>query len=233
MVSTLHTGEESVTKDRKKPRPTQTNLPHLRRVWGENYVVTIDTPSMIDDYNHSMLGVDKADQLISNYRPILQCRRTWFPLVLHCLDIIRINSFIIMKWYMKGKLEQKRYVEAFINALLSRATAYRCEAPTRRAAELFCTPPSSMESSNQKRRRISLSTPTLPLYRLEGHRSEHQMVMAAGQGQKACIYCSFLYQMAKNQGRLPLPKVRRITRVCLRCKDHLCMEHFNLFHEWE
>jgi hypothetical protein len=81
MVSTVHTGEESIERVRRKPRPTSVNWRHLELVWGANPVREIRIPCMIDDYNHWMGGVDKADQLIAYYRPNLRCRRVWMPLI--------------------------------------------------------------------------------------------------------------------------------------------------------
>jgi len=71
-----------------------TNRKHLEEVWGEKAVVDVHIPQIIDDYNHWMLGVDKADQFIAYYRPNLQCWRVWMPLLFHCFDVARVNSYI-------------------------------------------------------------------------------------------------------------------------------------------
>jgi hypothetical protein len=80
MVSNVHDGNKTVNRNRKRPRQTATNWTHLQTVWGSEAVRNITIPKVIDDYNHWMCGVDKADQLIAYYRPNLRCRRTWMPL---------------------------------------------------------------------------------------------------------------------------------------------------------
>ena len=81
-------------------------------------------PGVIDDYNHWMLGVDESDQLIAYYRPELRCRRIWMPIMLHCLDIIRINAYIIHSFigYNKG-MSQKQFLIEFVNAMMKRVMA--------------------------------------------------------------------------------------------------------------
>jgi hypothetical protein len=73
MVTNCHIGDEVVARERKRPRQTATNKTHLRTVWGDDPVKIIEIPKAIDDYNHWMNGVDKADQLIAYYRPKLRC----------------------------------------------------------------------------------------------------------------------------------------------------------------
>jgi hypothetical protein len=68
MVSSFHDGTEAnPTRRRRKPRLTNTNRNHVEQVWGRQGVTDIEIPAVIDDYNHFMLGVDKADQLIAYY----------------------------------------------------------------------------------------------------------------------------------------------------------------------
>ena len=67
MVSNVHNGNEVVNANRKRPRRTNTNRMHLDTVWGNDPVKRIIIPKPIDDCNHWMCGVDKADQLIAYY----------------------------------------------------------------------------------------------------------------------------------------------------------------------
>lgn len=83
-----------IERKQKKPRKTATNRRHLETVWGPNFIRTISIPRIIDDYNHWMLGVDKADQLIAYYQPKLCCCRTWMPLMFHALDVAHVNAFV-------------------------------------------------------------------------------------------------------------------------------------------
>ena len=75
-VSNVHTGkkDESIEKDRRRPRVNLVNKNAVRVIWGDEARKNIKIPGIVDDYNHWMLGVDVADQLISSLRPKLRCR---------------------------------------------------------------------------------------------------------------------------------------------------------------
>jgi hypothetical protein len=120
MVSTVHTGQETIVKRRRKPRETSTNYRHITTVFGSDWEKMIAIPGCIDDYNHTMNGVDKAYQLISYYHPGIRCGKKWMPMSMHCLDICRVNSYIIAK--AKGVCDsQKEYTLDWIQALNQRA----------------------------------------------------------------------------------------------------------------
>ena len=95
MVSTVHYPEPSVVSARRRPRKTSKNKGHVDTVWGDKLVIKIQIPQWIHDYNHWMGGIDKADQLISYYRPQLWCRRTWIPIFLHTLNCFRVNAYVL------------------------------------------------------------------------------------------------------------------------------------------
>ena len=69
MVSNVHMGakDESVMKPRKKPRINKFNRKHIHLVWGDDHVVTVKIPQIINNYNHWMLDVNLVDQLIACY----------------------------------------------------------------------------------------------------------------------------------------------------------------------
>ena len=75
-------------ESRKKPRINEFNRKYFCLVWGDEHIVPIKIPSLINDYNHWILGVDLVDQLIAYYQPKISCQQTWIPLLLDCLDII-------------------------------------------------------------------------------------------------------------------------------------------------
>ncbi|KAG7343270.1 hypothetical protein IV203_021215 [Nitzschia inconspicua] len=81
---------------------------------------------------------------------------------------------------------------------------------------------------NTKRRRMSHTEPTLPPCRLEGNRSDHQIVIAPQQ--RRCIYCSYLFLLAKIEGKEDPPRPREPSRKCLYCQVHICKDHWNVFH---
>lgn len=72
-----------------------------------------------------MLGIDKADQFIAYYRPKIRCRRTWIPIMLHSLDILRANAYIIHEQLCRKEEESEedkghksflliKFIESFI-----------------------------------------------------------------------------------------------------------------------
>ena len=226
MVSTIHTGYETAIRLRWKPRENQVNKAHVRNVWGELPVIPISIPKVIDNYNHWMGGVDLADQYISYYRPNIRCRRTWMPIFLHCLDIIRVNAYLVAK-LRDPKLKHKTFVVDWIEALNKRADAIEY-GNTRQIIASLKTPPST---GKRKRMRMSHTRPDLPEYRRYGGRSEHQVCI--GLKQRNCTYCAYLYALAKLDGSVELPVVRTPARYCSSsCQDHLCNDHFDVFHGW-
>ena len=43
------------------------NRKHIHLIWGDDHVVSIKIPTLINDYNIWILGVDLVDQLIAYY----------------------------------------------------------------------------------------------------------------------------------------------------------------------
>jgi hypothetical protein len=230
MVSTVHTGHEKIERSRKKPRTTGTNRANLGPVWGTEFVRQIEIPGMIDDYNHWMLGVNKADQLVAYYRPILRCRRVWMPLMLHCLDILRVNAYIISQAFKekKGNDDHKEFVVDLVraHALLQRAASYHTQATRTRVASVNPSPRAS-----GKKRRTSTTNPSLPTHRFLGNPEDHFQVM--GKNQRACIYCCYLKHLAIASGQEEVPPIRRVMWFSNACKDSICVDHFDLYHREE
>jgi len=229
MVSTVHRGmdTECVERERRRPRTTATNKTHVNEVWGPDQPTRlIKIPKMIDDYNHWMGGVDKADQLIAYYRPELRCRRVWMPIFLHCLDIMRVNSYVISKSINK-KGNQKDFICEFICALNDRALsdAYNGKS-TRgtRTATATVTPPT-------KRRRTSKQS-ELPLMRFSGCVAEHVACFATGK-QKACIHCAHKRMKSKEDDGTTNMKVSYVKRKCSYCDVYLCKDCFVAYHTRE
>jgi hypothetical protein len=198
-------------------------------VWGNQAVYPIEIPQVIDDYNHWMLGVDKSDQLIAYYRPEIRCRRTWMPILLHCLDVLRINAFIVYKEQAgEEAIDHKEFLVQWIETLLDRATSESVRLGTR-SRRRSSTP----EPYPRQRRRISSKHPTLPSCRLTGDRSVHLHVKARDGKQRACAYCSYLRAVAKAQGQSEdLPDITRPTMICSACNVRLCKSHFDAYHGW-
>jgi len=224
MVSTMHDPTDKVLKARKKPRKTKTNKQHLQTVWGQQAVVDVFIPLFIDDYNHWMLGVDKNDQLVAYYRINLRCRRTWMPIMLHALDLMRTNAFIVFNSLNGGDCVHKDFVEQWVHTLLGRAAAAKFQhTRAAHAAARLDGPP------GLKKRRMSSKNPTLPAERLNCSKETRKEVVV--KAQRKCKYCSYLKLKAKNDGQEDSVKVKSVTRTCSECFEHLCKEHFNVYHD--
>src|SRR5210317_2027807 len=149
MVSTLHDGTETITRQRKRPRKTTTNMSFVDTVWGGDWVKEISIPGVIDDYNHWMLGVDKSDQLIAYYRPAIRVQRYWMAMMFHGLDILRTNTYIVYKNRTEDArpLDHKGFLIELLDAMIKRAN-YLTYRPTRQQSPTQATP------RQQKKRRM-------------------------------------------------------------------------------
>eukprot|EP00957_Ditylum_brightwellii_P111821 8528786-Ditylum_brightwellii.AAC.1 len=64
-MNTLHRVGEIVERLKKCPRTTVKNKLHVTKVWDDKGKKHIFIPTLINDYNHWMCGVDIVDQHIS------------------------------------------------------------------------------------------------------------------------------------------------------------------------
>ncbi|XP_065662880.1 piggyBac transposable element-derived protein 3-like [Hydra vulgaris] len=59
--------------------------------------IEIDCPSTVQEYNKSMGGVDLADMLISLFRTTIKTRRWYLKVFFHCLDIAKVNGWLVYR----------------------------------------------------------------------------------------------------------------------------------------
>lgn len=166
----------------------------------------------------------KNDQLVAYYRIEVRCRRTWMPIMLHGLDVMRTNAYIVFKHLNDGNASHKAFVVSWIQALRGRSAAakYQHTRASQAAAE--------MEGpSRLKKRRISHKNPVLPDERFKCDKDVRKAVIV--KAQRMCKYCSYLSIKAKKQGGADAVKVRSVTRTCSECQVHLCKDHFDVYHE--
>lgn len=155
-VSTLHKVGETILRKRRRPRVTGKNKNHVKAVWGDDGVKAIHIPTLIDDYNHWMGGVDVADQRIAYYQPDLRCHRTWLPMFLQIMSIIRSNAFIVYKSCSVMKsMTHKQFTLEMISILMENAREeYEKDSPSRG--------PTQRAGRPRKRSRVVLSTDGTP-----------------------------------------------------------------------
>lgn len=63
----------------------------------EQKYIMIDRPQIVQEYNHSMGGVDLLDQLISTYRIFIRSRKWTLRVAMHLIDFALANSWIEYK----------------------------------------------------------------------------------------------------------------------------------------
>ncbi|KAH6921248.1 hypothetical protein HPB50_027765 [Hyalomma asiaticum] len=78
----------------------------------------VTKPSIVRDYNHTMGGVDKSDQMLSDY-PVPRKRQKIYKIFRHLIDEATFNSFVS---YQKdgGKMSHLDYRLALIESILNR-----------------------------------------------------------------------------------------------------------------
>ena len=102
----------------KKPRKTPKNEKHVDLVWGNNGRQKIKIPTVIDDYNHWMGGVDLADQRISYYHPNLRSYRNWIPMFLQIISLVRNNSYLVYRANTEKPMSYKEFTLNMVETLL-------------------------------------------------------------------------------------------------------------------
>ena len=85
-------------------------------------------PVVVDHYNHSMNGVDRADQCTVYYSFIRKCRKWWRKLFFWLLETTVLNSSIIYRTSKSQPISHLGYRRLLIEAL---ATHHNNTAPRR------------------------------------------------------------------------------------------------------
>ena len=57
--------------------------------------IEIDCPTVVEQYNKSMGGVDLSDILISLYRTPRKTKGWYLKVLFHCVDIVKVNAWLI------------------------------------------------------------------------------------------------------------------------------------------
>ena len=152
-VSTLLRPGNMIKRLRKRPRVTNNNKNHVSKIWGDKGTVQIFIPTLIDDW---MGGVDLSDQRISYYHPTnLICQRTWLPIFLQLLSIIRNNTYLVHCQFLKKKsFPHKKFTLEMITWLMK-----KCE---QNFLDEASNEPGNIATTSQLRNRV-LKIPNLQM----------------------------------------------------------------------
>lgn len=87
----------------------------------------VQQPQVVHDYNNGMGGVDKSNQLLNKYPCYIRSQLHWWKvLFFHCLDIMIVNSYILLQQFCKSEqiegvtpdFGQLEYRESLASSLL-------------------------------------------------------------------------------------------------------------------
>jgi len=106
MLTTVHMWNEVTLAKRRKPRSTSTNAVMVRKAFGDRDRMACYIPTVIDDYNHHMNGVDLADQRRAAYTTHQRTRRNWLALFFFLLDLSVTNAYLLFTIDRNNKLNQ-------------------------------------------------------------------------------------------------------------------------------
>ena len=231
MISTVHDPTEKILRARRRPRVTRVSKAHIESAWGGRPTAEIEIPTVIDDYNHIMGGVDMADQRISYFHPNLRCHRTWFPMFLRCPSIVRNNIYVIHSSAAGSKpLRHCDFLKQMVRSLRQRPIDMKCnrQASTRRRS----LDTNSTVVTKRKRLRQGKKSPSLPAERLLGDTSDHVHRDDPAKRQRRCAYCAYLCAKFEVSGSNGNPvKIVKPSKICNTCNVHLGSAHFELYHK--
>lgn len=191
-LTTIHDLRQLSYSKRKKPKKTSTNASAARKPFAtdENEKL-LPIPTLVNDYNKYMGGVDIADQLRSNYPSHQSSRRNWLPLWFWILDTTITNMYIITRLTNPKKVHK----------------VFRCdlalELVTSAASQLH--PLTSLPKPDPRAYVTSKSTLPSFSFRTTGH---HQQIFQANKKQQ-CWYCR--YKKTHGDPKNPPPVRNRVS----------------------
>ena len=247
-VSTIHSEDKSVPKQRKRPRKTIKNNKHVQDVWGLNSRVWINIPELTDDYNCHMNACDRSDQLIAALTMLHNCIRNWLPLFKFGLNVIRINSYVVHKDLAgDDALSHIDFTLSFVEALIARGKA---SSQTQQNQAVPSAPESSSSSSSSSS--TSTAAPATPMMANPNRSSKSSPVIehenrfdtsinhrfvcfkdcVGGEEVKkaTCVLCNKIMREQKAAGVAFVPSYG-VKTGCTGCPGiALCSNHYTQYH---
>jgi len=124
----IHKQEDRTERLRRRPKKTSTNASLSWPVFEGQSTKWLCIPEAIDDYNHSMNGVDTASQLrrgFTCHKPY-DCK-WWRPIFYWLIDICANNAYLIWKT-TQSKKDHKLHMR-FIDTLIDEMLEYDMHTP--------------------------------------------------------------------------------------------------------
>ena len=88
-------------------------------------------PVCVDDYNHSMNGVDRSDQYSVSYPFVRKTRKWWRKLFFYLLEVSIVNSYILYHEVTKKRMTHLEFRRSLVESL---ATEYLQQVESRRTS---------------------------------------------------------------------------------------------------
>jgi len=85
--------------------------------------VQIDCPTVVEEYNKYMGGVDLADMLISLYRTTIKTKRWYLKVLFHCVDIAKVNAWLVYRRHCDQSNVPKKSQLSLLKFTMSIASA--------------------------------------------------------------------------------------------------------------
>jgi hypothetical protein len=198
-IHTIHTANDFIARQRKRPAKTSTSARIVRPVFGDNPIKELEIPVFINDYNYNMGGVDIANQLRESFETHRATLRTWWPLFYWLIDVTVINSYRLYRTHMTqlGQQSTLSHVE-FRTALYSSLFSY---------------------SQSAKIYRLQLELGGKRLFG-NGFENIHQKVKRTEAN--PCEWCRYRLQYQKVIGQLGSRRAARSRFGCSFCEVALC-----------
>jgi hypothetical protein len=213
-IHTVHTANDFVARQRKRPAKTSTSARIVRIVFGDCPTKELLIPIFIDDYNHNMGGVDIANQLRESYETHKMTNRNWWPLFYWLIDATVINSYRLYQIHMTQLGQQ---------SILSHVE-FR--------TSLYCSLFNFSRSAKIHHLQLELGGERLFLNDIA---HIHQKVKRTQQ--KPCVWCAYMIRFRRVLNE-PAAQGQRASRSwfgCSFCNVALCQntDCWSRYHRWD
>jgi hypothetical protein len=200
-VHTVNQAEDLVKRQRRRPGEKSTSASTTRPVFGDKPTKILPIPTIIDDYNHFMGGVDIANQLCAEYRIQRPTYRSWWPLFYWILDTAIVNAYKIQCEVFEQQGLPKKSQFDFREQLYEELF------------DQYSTPPPTAPPTKKRKRRAS--DIDLPTCRTDASR-DHTPILKRQNAR--CTWC--LYSNLRSGGKAS--KAYNTAWRCLSCEAPLC-----------